>query len=265
MPRPHPILHRELDAPILPGVKVQEDRASAWRKDARQIAKEGVKSVELAVHLNPQGLHDPCDARVEDIPPPLLCGRVVPGRRQPPSAPTAAVVVVVSAKVIVIVVLGSGAITPRTLASSSNVVVGIGSARMATASQRASDLAKSELPCRMAARAAAFNFASRSVAVNVAVVLVRLGGGGVVLVVVALLLSVTATAASMRMSSGPLAFHVNPLDGSLTCINEHPRLATRANARGRQRRNSSLATSAKEEWMHSRRRGRGSSLGLLFG
>jgi hypothetical protein len=45
---PHPVLHRELDAPILPRVKVQEDRASAWRKDARQIVEEGVESIELA-------------------------------------------------------------------------------------------------------------------------------------------------------------------------------------------------------------------------
>ena len=176
MPRPHPILHCKLDEAILSGVKVQEDRASTRRKDARQIAKKGIESVELTVHLDPQGLHDPRDARVEDLPPPLFCGRVVPGRRQPPSATAAAAIIVVSAEVVVVIVSGDGGIIPRTLTSSSDVVVGIESARMATTSQHASNLTKSELPRRMAARAVMFDFASRSAVVIVAVVLMRSGG-----------------------------------------------------------------------------------------
>jgi hypothetical protein len=56
----------------------------------------------------------------------------------------------------------------------------------------------------------------------------------------------------MRMSSGPSAFHVNPLAGSSICMDEQPRSASNACAAGSCRCANSLPMFAKLALIHSR-------------
>jgi hypothetical protein len=98
----------------------------------------------------------------DDLPPPLSSRRTSPFR--PPRPPVDDALVDVPATVVEVVAVSGGGITSRTLASSSDVVLGNGNLNIDIARRRASSLSKSEFVLNIFDNDVTFDVANTSYA-----------------------------------------------------------------------------------------------------